>query len=166
MKSKPKTFKEAVDQTPTLAGAYCEGLQALRKQDARHIEAEDTRSIKGSVDVDTANLQAEPHANRWDFGISYKHTNRSEEVIYWVEMHTAIDSEVSRVLRKAEWLQKCFKGKGKLLAAFEKDIFWVSSGATSFTLTSPQLKQMAQLGLRSAGNKLRIRNHRSRTEGS
>ena len=160
MSSKPMTFKEAIEKTPSLKGAYCAGLQALRKQDAKHIEAEDTRSIKGSVDVDAANLAAEPQANRWDFGIAYKHTNRDAEVIYWVETHTASDSEVSCVLRKAAWLQNWFKGKGRLLAAFEKDIYWVSSGSTKFTLSAPQRKQMAQLGLLSAGNKLRIRNER------
>lgn len=160
MRSKPMTFKQAVENTPSLGGAYCEGLQALRKQDAKHINAEDTRAIRGSVDVDAANLATEPQANRWDFGIAHQHTNRKEEVVYWVETHTASNSEVGCVLKKAAWLQNWFKGKGKRLAAFEKDIFWVSSGATSFTLSAPQRKQMAQLGLRSAGRMLNIRNKR------
>ena len=159
-KAKPKTFKEAIKKTPSLDGAYREGLQALRKQDAKHIDAEDTRALRGSIDVDAANLAAEPQANRWDFGIAYQHTNRKEEVIYWVETHTASDSEVGRVLKKAAWLQTWFKGKGKHFVHFEKDILWVSSGSTSFTLSAPQRKQMAQLGLRSAGGNLRIRNNR------
>jgi hypothetical protein len=160
MRAKPMTFKEAVENTPSLNGTYRAGLQALRKQDAAHIDADDTRAITGSVDVDAANLAAEPEANRWDFGIAYRHTNRDQEVVYWVETHTASDSQVSRVLKKAEWLNNWFKGKGKLLAKFEKDIWWVSSGATTFTLSAPQKKQMAQLGLRIAGKKLRIPNNR------
>ena len=160
MRTKPLTFKQAIAKTPSLAKSYREGLQALRNQDAKHINAEDTRAIRGSLDLDASNLAAEPPANRWDFGIAYQHTNRKAEVVYWVETHTASDSEVGRVLKKAAWLQNWFKGKGKLLAQLEKDIFWVSSGATSFTLSAPQRKQMAQLGLRSAGSTLQIRKKR------
>lgn len=154
------TFKEAVEKTRLLKNSYCVGLQALRAEDRLHIEAEDTRKLRGSVDVDTANMASDPHGNRWDFGIAYQHTNRNEEVIYWVETHTASDSEVNRVIRKAEWLQQWFKGKGKLLSEFEKDIRWVSSGATTFTLSATQRKRMAALGLLSVGSKLRIRDNR------
>ncbi|MBE7494465.1 MAG: hypothetical protein HS117_05940 [Verrucomicrobiaceae bacterium] len=154
------TFQEAVEKTTHLKDAYRPGLQALRAEDKPHIEAEDTRKLTGSVDVDTANLVSEPHSNRWDFGIAYQHTNRSGEVVYWVETHTASDSQVGVVIKKAAWLQQWFKGHGKHLALFEKDIVWVSSGATTFTLSSTQRKQMAALGLRPIGGKLRIRNKR------
>jgi len=154
------TFKEAVEKTTHLKKAYCPGLQALRAEDKPHIEAEDTRKLTGSVDVDTANTASDPYGNRWDFGIAYQHTNRDAEVVYWVETHTASDSQVSVVIKKAAWLQQWFKGHGKHLAAFEKDILWVSSGATTFTLSSTQRKQMAVLGLRPTGGKLRIRNKR------
>lgn len=154
------TFKQAVEKTKLLEKAYCVGLQALRAEDKSHIEAEDTRKLKGSVDVDKANLTTDPYGNRWDFGIAYQHTNEKEEVVYWVETHTASDSQVSVVIRKATWLQNWFKGNGKLLAKFKKDILWVSSGATTFTLSSTQRKQMAALGLRPTGGKLRIRNRR------
>lgn len=155
------TFKEAVENTPHLKNAYCVGLQALRAEDKPHIEAEDTRRLAGSVDVDTANQKAEPNANRWDFGIAYRHTVPKDlEVVYWVETHTASTSEVSVVIRKAAWLRRWFKAQGKLLAKFEKEIFWVSSGATTFTLSSTQKKQMAEQGLRHVGSKLRIRNKR------
>jgi hypothetical protein len=154
------TFKEAVEQTPHLENAYCVGLQALRAEDKPHIEAEDTRKLTGSVDVDTANLATDPNGNRWDFGIAYQHTNRNAEVVYWIELHTASDSEIKVVIKKAQWLLNWFKGSGKILAAFEKDIVWVSSGATTFTLSSPQKKQMAQAGLQHVGSKLYIRKKR------
>lgn len=154
------TFKDTVAETKGLETAYQKGLQALEQKCKAHIDAEDTRKIKGSVFVDVAYLATDPNGNRWDYGIAYKHTNREEEVIYWVETHTASDSQVSRVLAKAVWLQKWFKGMGKKLAEFEKEILWVSSGATTFTLSSTQRKQMATLGLRTTGGKLRIRNKR------
>jgi hypothetical protein len=161
------TFKEAVEKTKHLEKAYCAGLQALESKCKPHIEAEDTRKLTGSVFVDEANKKSDPYGNRWDYGIAYQHTNRDAEVVYWVETHTASDSQVSVVIKKAAWLQQWFRGHGKLLAAFEKDIRWVSSGATTFTLSSTQRKQMAALGLLPSdgklcvtGSKLRIRNKR------
>lgn len=154
------TFKEAVQATPHLQNAYRVGLQALRAEDRPHIDAEDTRQLRGSVDVDTALRPVDPDGNRWDFGIAYKHSNRRDEVIYWAELHTASDSQVSVVIKKAQWLVTWLRGQGASLARFERDIVWVSSGATRFTLSSPQQKQMAQVGLRSSGKTLRIPNKR------
>jgi len=151
-----KTFKNAIAKTPHLKSAWRTGLQALRAEDKPHIVAEDTRKLTGSVDVDTAYKKMEPQSNRWDFGIAYQHTNRPAEVVYWVELHTASDSQVSVVIRKAQWLLNWLKNGGNLLATFEKDIVWVSSGATTFTHSSTQKKRMALAGLQHVGNKLRI----------
>jgi len=154
------TFKAAVEKTPNLESAWRAGLQALRAEDKPHIEPQDPRKLKGSVDVDAALLRAEPNANRWDFGIAYQHTNRDAETIYWVELHTASDSQISVVIRKAQWLLNWLRNDGRLLAAFERDIVWVSSGATTFTPSATKLKQMSQLGMRHSGTILRIRNSR------
>lgn len=150
------TFKQAVEKTPQLEGAYQPGLPALRAEDKSHIYVENTRNLTGSVDVDGALQTSDPHGNRWDFAIAYQHVNRSREVIYWLELHTASDSQVKIVIKKAQWLLNWLSGTGKRLAAFERDIVWVSSGATSFTLTAPQTKQMAQAGLLHRGAVLRI----------
>jgi hypothetical protein len=150
------TFKQAVKQSPHLANAYCAGLRALRAEDKPHISPHDTRKLTGSVDIDKANMREDPNGNRWDFGIAYQHSNRDDEVVYWVELHTASDSQVSKVIKKTQWLLTWFRGKGKLLASFEKEILWVSSGATMFSLTAPQKKQMAQVGLKHCGGVLRI----------
>jgi hypothetical protein len=122
--------------------------------------ADDTRKLCGSADIDTALRRIEPDANRWDFGIAYKHSNRREEFVYWVELHTASDSQVNKVINKARWLLGWFRTGGMPLAQFEREIAWVSSGATTFTLTAPQSKQMAEVGLIHKGLKLRIRNQR------
>ena len=154
------TFEEAIEGTPHLKKAYRTGLQALRAEDKPHVEAENTRKLTGSVDIDKANLKSDPNGNRWDFAIAYQHTNRDAEVIYWVELHSASDSQVKVVIKKAQWLLNWFKTKGLALANFEKDIVWVSSGTTTFTRSSPQQKQMAQVGLQHVRSKLSIRNKR------
>jgi len=154
------TFKEAIHQTPDVTDSWRQGLQALRAEDRPHVVAEDTRRLRGSADIDTAVLSKEPNANRWDFGIAYQHEDRNDEVIYWTEMHTGSDSEVKVVIKKAQWLVNWLKKSAPKLNAFECDIVWVSSGATSMTLSSPQQKLMAQVGLRHVGSKLRIKNKR------
>lgn len=148
-------------KTPHLANAWMAGLGALRAQDRTHVDPEDTRRLKGSADVDRALQADQPNAHRWDFAIGYRHTNRTKDCIYWVEVHTANDKEVKVVLDKLRWLRTWLAGDGKLLNHFERDFIWVSSGATSFTLSAPQLKQFAQLGLQRKGRVLRIAPARS-----
>jgi hypothetical protein len=154
------TFREAVKQTPNFENAWQKGLEALRAQDKPHIVAENTRLLRGSVDVDKALQKQDPHAHRWDFAIGHKHTNRKQDCIYWVEIHTASDSQVNVVLDKLRWLRAWLIDDGKELDKFEREFIWVSSGATSFTLNSPQLKQFAVLGLQHKGKILIIPNAR------
>ena len=154
------TFKQAVEQTPNLENAWRVGLQALRAEDKPHIKPEDTRRLRGSADIDSALLMEQPSANRWDFAIAYQHSNRQDEYVYWVELHTASDSEVKVVIKKAQWLLDWLKGRAQELNAFERELVWVSSGATSFSLTSTQRKQMAEVGLQYKGSHLRIPNQR------
>jgi hypothetical protein len=152
------SFKEAVEQTPHLANAWKPGLQALRARDRPHIQPQDSRRLRGSVDIDEALRAADPDANRWDFGIAHQHANRADEFVYWVELHTANDAEVKIVLQKALWLRQWLAGDGHRLRLFEREIIWLSSGATTFTLNAPQRKQMAEVGLMHKGSHLRIPN--------
>lgn len=149
-------FKETVENTPNLVNSWKTGLQALRAEDRVHIKPENPRKLAGSVDIDTSLRELEPNANRWDFAIGYQHSNREDEVIYWVETHTGSDSQISVMLRKLEWLKNWMRGDGLELAKFEKDIVWVPSGATSFTKGSTQVKSLAMRGLRYSGSVLRI----------
>jgi hypothetical protein len=154
------TFKQAVASTPNLENAWQDGLGALRREDKPHIRAEDTRQLRGSVDLDTALLPLEPDANRWDFAIGHQHTNQRAEFIHWVETHTGSDKEIKVVLRKLEWLKGWLRGDGLPLAAFAREFIWVSSGHTLFTQGSGQVKTLAQKGIIYAGAVLRIRNER------
>lgn len=74
------------------------------------------------MELDTAYLKLMPQSNRWDFGIAFQHSDRVNEVVYWVELHTASDSQVTVVIKKAKWLLEWMKGEGKPLAGFDKEI--------------------------------------------
>lgn len=155
------SFKNAVEKTPHLEDAWQPGLQALRAEDKPHIHPQDTQRLRGSVDIDAALKKAEPNSNRWDFAIAYQHSNEPHEFLYWVELHTASDAQVKVVIRKAAWLLDWLRNGGKLLSSFNREIIWISSGATSFTRAAPQRRQMAQVGLVHRGSRLQIRNCRS-----
>ena len=157
------SFREAVAQTPNLETAWRNGLRALRRQDRRHIEAEDPRRLRGSADVDKALQRVEPQANRWDFAIAYQHTNVRGEFIYWVETHTGTDQEIEVVRKKHEWLRNWLAREGRALSAenFPQEFYWVPSGATAFTKGAKQVKILAQEGIIYTGSILRIRNDRA-----
>ena len=157
------TAKEATDAIPDLKGKWERGLRALRSEDRPHIKVADTRKITGSVDLDTALMQLPEHAqaNRWDFAIGYQHEDRDTECLYWVELHTASDSEVDVVLRKLRWLRKWLESDGQPMNGFERDFVWVSSGRTDYTLNGPQRRLFADLALRQTGGTLRIPRNRS-----
>lgn len=158
MKQSQNDFREKVESIPALDGYWKEGLQALRPEDKPHIEAENPRQLRGSVDVDKAYQKRAPQDNRWDFAIAYQHSNRKDEVVYWVELHTASDSQIKVVIKKAKWLLEWLRNEGKPLSNFENSLVWVASGPTSFTRSSQQMKQIAQAGLKFVGSKLTIRN--------
>lgn len=150
------SFKRAVTNTRHLENAWSQGLGALRARDRAHVLPENPCLLRGSADVDGALQPHEPDAHRWDYAIGYRHANRNQDCVYWVEIHSANDREVGVVLDKLRWLRAWLAGEGNLFNQFERDFIWVSSGPTSFTLGAPKLKEFAQLGLQHKGRFLRI----------
>ena len=152
------TFQDAVQETPAFQGRWRQGLRALRGRDRPHVQAEDTRRLTGSVYADTALEGDFPNDQRWDYAIGHRPTDLRQEMVYWVEVHPASDGEVNVVLGKLRWLQQCLHDSAPQLNAMWRQFIWVSSGKTSFTLSSPQQKQFALLGLQHKGRVLRIPN--------
>jgi hypothetical protein len=111
------------------------------------VTAEDSRRLTGSVDLDTTLQEKYPQDNRWDYGIGHRPTNRKDEMIYWIEVHSASAGQIKVVLAKLQWLKAWLGSSAQRLKVLHREFIWVSTGKTSFTSTSPQLKQFAQLGL-------------------
>lgn len=152
------TFKDAVRKTPGFEGAWRSGLQALHGTDRQHVEADDAQRLSGSVNVDAALTQSHPNDPRWDYAVGHRPTNRKEEVVYWIEIHPASNGDIKVVLAKLIWLRSWVRKSAPHLQAMKKVFVWVSSGKTSFTLSSPQQKQFALLGLRHKGRVFKIPN--------
>lgn len=144
------TFQQAVEATADLAGAWCPGLQALKRADKLHVRAQDTRRLTGSADVDAALQQRRPKDKRWDYAIGHQPANGQREMIYWVEVHPAGAGDTKVVLAKLDWLKQWLTG-APYLNAMPREFVWVSSGQTSFSLTAPQQKQWALRGLQHKG---------------
>jgi len=152
------TFKNAVEKTPGLQHAWRSGIQALRGMDGQHVDAEDARRLAGSVNVDAELAQSHANDARWDYAVGHRPANCNGEVVYWIEIHPASSGAVKVVLAKLTWLKSWLQNSAPHLQAMEKAFVWVSSGKTSYTLSSPQQKRFALLGLRHKGRVFKIPN--------
>ena len=76
---------------PKLPMCLKTGLQALGSNSS-NVEVTSTRSLKGSVDIDTCLKRLYPNDSRWDYVFGYK--NR----VYYVEVHQGKTSEVEDVV--------------------------------------------------------------------
>ncbi len=146
------TFKAAVGRTPPLE--FCAGLQALSGQ-SKHIDAQDTLSISGSVNLDKAYRASQPTAPRWDYGIAYRQTDEAETV-YWVEIHPADNRHVKTITAKVKWLKNWFESEGRLFRDFPRVISWVATGTSTLRAKDPKRRELETLGIRYAGNVLHI----------
>lgn len=152
------TFRQAIEQTSSIAQAYRPGLQALRASDRGRVSANDPRLLSGSLDLDSTLSVAEPNSPRWDYGIGWKETSNSSERVLWVEIHPVrTKTHLSEIELKLNWLMQWLSGAGRRVGGIEREFVCVSSGETGFTSTSPQLRRFAARGLRFAGRHLRLR---------
>ena len=144
------SFKEAIAQ----AGLDCSpGKHAMQNRHRERIRQGDAVKISGSVDLDTHFQPAEPHANRWDYGVGFR---KNREFVIWVEVHSASSSrEVDVVIKKLKWLKsklalKAFKQLAELTKAAPegKQFCWLHHGRASFRSGGREQKRLAQHGMR------------------
>ena len=151
------TFKEAVEaaQHP-VNGAYCPGKQAMEKRHRLLVTCADSTRLTGSIDLDTALRRHRPDDNRWDYGLGYKPANGSEQAV-WVEVHSATTKEVSKVLKKLQWLKDWLNENAEQLRQLseraDKDTryVWIASSGVHIPKHFSQAKRLAQSGLRLEG---------------
>jgi hypothetical protein len=137
-------------------GGWQEGLRAVREIDRNRIDAEDTRRIKGSVDVEACLTTSRSRERQWDYAVGYRPTNLAEEVVYWIEVHPANPGQVKVVLEKLESLRNWLQEDGRKLDSMKRAFIWISSGTTSLNQKSPQVRRMSQARLRHVGRLFRI----------
>ena len=142
------TFATDCDAVPELVGASKRGLRALNAQDAAHVSKLRATRLSTSIDLDTAFTASQPTAARWDYGVGQRQGER--EIVHWIEVHPAGGgNNISQMQNKLTWLRGWLHGKP--LANYERQVVWVASGTSAFNARDPQLKALAQAGLRFVG---------------
>jgi len=143
---KKKTFKEAVEATSEVKLCHQKGISALSKDEKKKVELYDSKKCEGSLNIDECLHKNNKYAgdNRWDYAIGY------DGKVYFVEVHSAITSQVSKVLKKLEWLKNWLIQSApeinKLKA--ERSFYWLQSNGYHILRNSVQERLVNQKGLR------------------
>ncbi len=138
-------FKTAVQGTLEIATHFRVGLRSLSKAHRSSINARDPRRIAGSVNIDAALRATYPNANRWDYAIGYRISNKNDKA-FFVEFHRAKVSEIQLVLRKKGWLESWMTGQP--LNEVQRGRFvWVSAGGINILPNSPQRRVLDKNGI-------------------
>ena len=148
------TFEEAVGVAPSPVNtAYRPGKQALEKKHRNKVNCLDPKRLTGSINLDEALAKEPGYANepRWDYGLGHRSESGQERAV-WVEVHSATTSEVSKVLRKLEWLRDWLNGEAEQLekltiAASGPRFVWVASRGIHIPRNSPQARRLSTSAL-------------------
>jgi len=152
-KSKSRTsFKEAVFQNSELKPVFHEGLQALSKTDRRRLACNTPSKIVGSINLDQALRPRHPNEPIWDYGVGL-HSAHNSDYVKWIEVHPASSSHIAEVLKKLNWLRGWLRNSASSLDALPREFIWVASGKVALQKGSPQIRRIAQAGLRFAGER-------------
>lgn len=139
-------FREALKGT-ILEPHVREGLQALGPDSAK-VGCENTRNLAGSVDIDSATAASCPNDNRWDYAVGYL-SEGNGKCLYFIEVHPASTSEVQCMIEKHRWRVAWVRANAPRLERIpEKYSLWVASGGVHIPRNAPQLKRLAQEGIR------------------
>jgi hypothetical protein len=148
-------FKKAVRETTGLEHAYRKGLQALSEADRNRIKCAKPRALTGSLNLDETLAESRPNDSRWDYGIGLVAAHNADRVV-WVEVHPASSSHIQQVIDKHVWLLRFLNADAPLLDKLPPAFVWVASGRVCIPASSPQRRRLAQLGIRFAGEMLRL----------
>lgn len=136
------TFVAAVRSTPHLKKHLKPGMTAIRKSDRARVRCSQPRRLTGSVDLDSALKPIHPKKPRWDYGIGLGSR------VVWLEVHPASSHHIDEVLNKLEWLQGWMETEAPALRRLRAEFIWLASGRVGFRSGSPQMKRIAECGLK------------------
>ena len=135
------TFKEAVEATPEVITGYREGLEAFGEYKSK-IKVPEPNKIDGSLDIDATTVKLYPDDNRWDYALCY------DSEVFYIEVHSATTSEVSRMIKKLQWLKTWLATKAqeinKLTTKTKQPYYWIQSSKCDIPKHMPQYKIVVQ----------------------
>ena len=133
-------FRHALDAASHLQ--WKAGLQAIKKSEGGgQIEGAAPNALLGSAAIDEDCLKAHPSASRWDYVIGYRRNKKA--IAYFVEVHSAETSQVSKIESKLRWLREFLLEETQSeLAHLPREIHWVASGRINIPKHLPQFKRL------------------------
>lgn len=146
-----QTFEQAVYATPPIT--FYQGLQALSRVDRSHVYVEETERISGSACLDDAYRVSQPNAPVWDYGVAYR---KSQETIYWMEIHPADNRHIEDIVKKATWLLYWLNREGSHFLPFPRIIAWVATGSSALSAKDPKRRRLEKAGVQFVGKRLHI----------
>lgn len=131
-------FREAVAATGQLQ--WRAGLQAVKKsKGGGQITCDDPRKLLGGAAIDDDCLAKHPSANRWDYVLGCRRTRNA--VAFFIEVHSAETSAVSKLADKLAWLQTFLQQDAQQkLAGLTREFHWVASGRINIPKHVPQYR--------------------------
>lgn len=139
------SFQTAVENTHEITACLKPGLRALGN-DSKRIVVSNTSSCEGSVNLDTCLATRYPQSNRWDYCFAY------DGEVFFVEVHSAITSEVATVIKKLEWLKQWLINSApelnRLKAQSRTPYYWIQSSGFSILPQSKQFRAAVQAGIK------------------
>lgn len=135
-------FKTAVEKTTHIKNAYQNGLQALGMNSKKIVLK---NACEGSVNIDKAVETIYPDSNRWDYCFSH------DGEVFFVEVHPANTSDISKVIKKLMWLKAWLKNHApeidKLKATSQHPFYWIQTTGYHILKGSPQHRKLVENGI-------------------
>lgn len=124
--------------------SYQTGLGAIKNQHRKKIRINNSRNLKGSMDIDSACKDSEPNSPRWDYLVVILKNN--QENLALIEIHGAAKPENAKeMIKKKAWLNEwLIKVR---LVDFKKRIFWIAVNSVSILPQSKYARELAKSGI-------------------
>ena len=158
MRHNATTFRAAVEAVEEIREGYQPGLQALAATVRKTVDVNNTRAIKGSVDLDATLRERYPQEPRWDYVVSIGKEPKHGRLV-WIEYHDANGTTADEVVKKARWLKSWVKAHGRPLLDYggtRMDMRWIASGRVGFRPGSRQARLLAQEQVRFPVSRLKL----------
>jgi hypothetical protein len=147
------TLRKHLRKDGRLLSRVQDGLGAMSKAHKNDLlDAKAGPLFDDSIDVDEAFREQFPNANRWDYLLGHR---RSEKVVA-LEPHSASNKEIRVVIEKKKQAQQQLRGElaqGRSVARW----YWVASGKVDFLPYEKATLTLSQNGITFVGRRLMLR---------
>lgn len=117
------------------------GLSALKKSEGKDRIHQGQWKVLGSVNIDDDCRPAWPNSERWDYVIGLSDGKTEES--WFIEVHSAHTSEVSKMERKLRWLLDFLNRQPQTaLRSQPRQVRWVASGSLKIPKNTPQYRSL------------------------